>query len=60
MAKFTVTLEIEVTQAWIEDGFDPTTKDTQAQIQQAVQDNILTYATPYEFVVKVKSARKHR
>jgi len=60
MAKFTLTLEIEVTENWVEDGFDPTNEPTKRAIEQAIQDNILTHATPYEFVVKVKSARKHR
>ncbi len=50
--KFEVTLN--VTNNWVEDGFNPDNN----QIEEALRNNMLTYANSAEFKVNVKTLLK--
>lgn len=54
MKKYKLTIEIKVSQNWIDDGFDPNTKEWEKSIEEAI-NALLPYAYENEFIVKVKN-----
>lgn len=44
MKTFILTIKMEVSENWIEDGFNPLNNDTQIGIQDALRENLLQYA----------------
>lgn len=57
MKKFVITVEMEVSENWVEDGFNPLTKETQEAIEEVLAENLLTYSYINEFKVKVTEAK---
>lgn len=58
MKKFILTIEMEVSENWVEDGFNPLSKETKESIENVLSDNLLTYSYPNEFKVKIKKAEE--
>jgi len=59
MAKYTIQIEVEVTQGWVDDGFNPETDSTKEAIQEAVL-GLLPWAAEWEFTAKVSNVKKHK
>ena len=53
MKKFKLTIIIEVDQIWIDDGFNPDTKEWRESIEEAILV-LLPYARQNEFKVVIK------
>lgn len=50
LKKWTITLHIEVSDNWIQDGANPS--NWTKEIEEVIQSNFLTYAFENEFMVK--------
>jgi hypothetical protein len=56
MKKYTLAIVINVSQNWIDDGFDPTTKEWKEDIEEAITA-LMPYAYENEFIVTIKKVK---
>jgi len=56
MKTFTLTIQIKVTNNWIDDGFDPHTPEWKESICNSIRE-LLPYAYDNEFIVTIKQVK---
>jgi hypothetical protein len=54
MQKFSLSIEISISENWIEDGMNPKSKEFKESLEKVISERFFSYCYPNEFQVKVK------
>ncbi len=54
MKKFNLSIQLEINELWVEDGFNPRSKEFTESLKKLISDNYFSYCYDNEFKVTVK------